>query len=41
MGADQTESVSALVKDSQRYGDYRMIKDYSKLDRVLVAIKAE
>jgi len=41
MGADQTESVSALVKDSQHYEDYRIIKDYSRLDRVLVAIKAE
>lgn len=41
MGADQTKSVSALVIDSQRYEDYRIIKDYSKLDRVLVAIKAE
>ena len=41
MGADQTESISALVRDSQRYEDYRIIKDYSSLDRVLVAIKAE
>ena len=41
MGADQTESVSALVKDSQRYEDYRIIQDYSKLDRVLVAVKGD
>ncbi len=41
MGADQTESVSALVIDSQRYENYRIIKDYSSLDRVLMAIKAE
>jgi release factor glutamine methyltransferase len=41
MGADQTKSVSALVIDSQRYENYRIIKDYSSLDRVLVAIKAE
>jgi release factor glutamine methyltransferase len=41
MGADQTESVSALVTDSQHYKSYRIIKDYSGLDRVLVAIKEE
>lgn len=41
MGADQTESVSALVRDSQRYESYRIIKDYSGLDRVLLAIKGE
>jgi len=39
MGADQAESVSALVKDSQHYENYRIIKDYSSLDRVLIAIR--
>jgi release factor glutamine methyltransferase len=39
MGAGQAESVSALVKDSQHYKSYRIIKDYSGLDRVLVAVK--
>ena len=41
MGADQTESVSALVRDSQRYENFRIIKDYSGLDRVLVAVRGE
>jgi release factor glutamine methyltransferase len=41
MGADQAESVSALVTDSQHYQSYRIIKDYSGLDRVLVAVKGE
>ena len=41
MGADQAESVSALVTDSQHYESYRIIKDYSRLDRVLVAVKKE
>ena len=41
IGADQTENVSTLVRESQRYESYRIIKDYSGLDRVLVAIKAE
>lgn len=39
MGAGQAESVSALVRDSQRYESYRIIKDYSGIDRVLLAIK--
>ena len=39
IGADQAESVSALVRESQRYESYRIVKDYSGLDRVLVAIK--
>ena len=39
MGADQAESVSALVTDSQHYGNYRIVQDYSGLDRVLVANK--
>ena len=39
MGADQAESVPALVKDSQNYESYRIVKDYSELDRVLVAVK--
>lgn len=40
MGAEQAESVSALVRDSQRYEKYQIIKDYSGLDRVLLAVKA-
>lgn len=39
MGADQAETVSALVKASQHYESYRIIKDYSGIDRVLLAIK--
>lgn len=39
MGADQAESVSTLVRDSHHYQTYRTIKDYSGIDRVLVAIK--
>jgi release factor glutamine methyltransferase len=39
MGADQAESVSALVKNNQHYDSYRIIKDYSGLDRVLLAVK--
>jgi release factor glutamine methyltransferase len=41
IGGDQTESVSALVRDSQRYARYQIIKDYSGLDRVLLAVKKE
>jgi len=40
IGAKQAESVSALVEDSQHYQSYRIIKDYSGLDRVLLAVKA-
>jgi release factor glutamine methyltransferase len=39
IGANQTESVSALVRDSQLYESFKIIKDYSGLDRVLLAIK--
>jgi release factor glutamine methyltransferase len=39
IGADQAEGVSALVKDSQHYESYRIIRDYSGLDRVLLAVK--
>ncbi len=39
MGAEQAESVSALVEDSQHYESYKIIKDYSGLDRVLLAVK--
>lgn len=39
MGADQAESVSTLVRDSQHYQSYRIIKDYSGIDRVLLAVK--
>jgi len=41
IGADQAESVSALVIDSQHYESYQIIRDYSGLDRVLLAIKKE
>ena len=41
MGADQAESVSQLARDSQLYESYRIIKDYSGLDRVLLAVKKE
>jgi release factor glutamine methyltransferase len=39
MGADQAENVTALVKDSQHYKNFHIIKDYSGLYRVLVAVK--
>ncbi len=39
MGADQTESISALVLESQEYRSFHIRKDYSGLDRVLVAEK--
>jgi release factor glutamine methyltransferase len=39
MGADQAESVSALVENSQHYESHKIIRDYSGLDRVLLAIK--
>jgi len=39
MGAGQAESVSTLVRDSQYYQSHHIIKDYSGIDRVLVAIK--
>jgi release factor glutamine methyltransferase len=39
MGAGQAESVSALVLESQEYRKFYIRKDYSGLDRVLVAIK--
>jgi release factor glutamine methyltransferase len=39
IGADQAESVSTLVENSQRYESYRIIRDYSGLDRVLLAVK--
>ena len=40
IGAKQAESIFALVEDSQHYQSYRIIKDYSGLDRVLLAVKA-
>ena len=39
MGADQAESVTKLVRDSQHYQSHRIIKDYSGIDRVLLAVK--
>ncbi len=41
MGAEQAESVSALVRESQEYRSFHILKDYSGIDRVLVAIKGE
>ena len=41
MGADQAESVSALVRDSQHYQSHQIIKDYSGIDRVLLAVKGD
>jgi release factor glutamine methyltransferase len=41
IGADQAESVSTLAKDNQHYETYKIIKDYSGLDRVLLAVKKE
>ena len=39
MGAGQDESVSTLVRDSQDYQNHQIIKDYSGIERVLLAIK--
>jgi release factor glutamine methyltransferase len=39
IGADQTERVTELVLASKQYQDHRIIKDYSDMDRVLVATK--
>ncbi len=39
MGAGQAESVSGLVLESHEYRSFHIRKDYSGLDRVLVAIK--
>jgi release factor glutamine methyltransferase len=39
MAADQAERISGLVRDSHHYERHHIIKDYSGLDRVLVAIK--
>jgi len=39
MGAEQAESVSALVRESQEYRSFHILKDYSGIDRVLVAVK--
>ena len=41
IGADQAESVSTLVKDSQLYESYLIIRDYSGLDRVILAVKRD
>jgi release factor glutamine methyltransferase len=41
MGAEQAENVSKLARDSQLYESYRIIKDYSGLDRVLLAVKRD
>jgi release factor glutamine methyltransferase len=37
MGAGQSEDVAALVSETKRYGRHRIVKDYSGIDRVLVA----
>jgi release factor glutamine methyltransferase len=39
IGADQAENVTALARDSQCYESYWIVKDYSGLDRILVAVK--
>ncbi|MGW8221126.1 MAG: peptide chain release factor N(5)-glutamine methyltransferase [Syntrophobacteria bacterium] len=39
MGAGQAESVSGLVLESHEYRSFHIRKDYTGLDRVLVAIK--
>lgn len=39
MGAGQVETVSTLVLESQKYKSFRILKDYSGIDRVLVAVK--
>ena len=41
MGAEQAASVSALVRESQEYRNFHILKDYRGIDRVLVAIKGE
>ena len=39
MGGGQAQRVSTLVSDSQHYQNHHIIKDYSGIDRVLVAIR--
>ena len=39
IGAGQAESVSTLVKDNRHYESYLIIRDYSGLDRVILAVK--
>ena len=39
MGDGQSETVSTLVRESQKYKSFRILKDYSGIDRVLVAVK--
>jgi release factor glutamine methyltransferase len=39
MGAGQAERVIALVRSTQQYRQHRVIKDYSGIDRILVAEK--
>jgi release factor glutamine methyltransferase len=39
MGAGQVETVSTLVLESKEYKSFRILKDYSGIDRVLVAVK--
>jgi len=39
IGAGQADRVSALVLASQQYESFRILKDYSGMDRVLVAVK--
>ena len=41
MGADQAEVVSDHVLQSQKYKSFRILKDYSGIERVLVAVKGE
>ena len=39
IGAGQADRVVALVTESQQYKSFRILKDYSGMDRVLVAVK--
>ena len=39
MGDGQAETVSTLVRESQKYKSFRILKDYSGIDRVLVAVR--
>jgi release factor glutamine methyltransferase len=39
MGDGQAETVSILVRESQKYKSFRILKDYRGIDRVLVAVR--
>ncbi len=40
MGCDQASDVQAMVAETGRYGGFRVIKDYSGLDRIAVVTRA-